>query len=49
MDDGSYKVGLAEPGVTKLKVGDVAQFERFGFVRLDKKKKDSLMFVFGHK
>jgi glutamyl-tRNA synthetase len=49
MDDGEYVSGLAEPGVKKLKVGDLIQFERFGFVRLDKKGKDKLEFIFTHK
>jgi glutamyl-tRNA synthetase len=49
MDDGEYVSGLAEKGVKKLKVGDLIQFERFGFVRLDKKGKDKLEFIFTHK
>jgi len=49
MDDGEYISGLAEAGVKKLKVGDLIQFERFGFVRLDKKGKEKLEFIFTHK
>lgn len=48
MPDGSVVKGLAEPNVKKLKVGDIIQFERFGFVRLDKKGR-VLLFCFGHK
>ncbi|MCA9485948.1 MAG: glutamate--tRNA ligase, partial [Nanoarchaeota archaeon] len=47
--DGKWVAGLAEEGVSKLKVGQIVQFERFGFVRLDKKGKDELEFWFAHK
>ena len=39
MDDGKFVSGVCESGVKKLKVGDLIQFERFGFCRLDKKEK----------
>ena len=45
---GSLK-GLAEANAKKLKVGDIIQFERIGFVRLDEKLKDKLIFYYGHK
>lgn len=48
MPDKSIKKGLAEINVNKLKEGEVIQFERFGFCRLDKKSKNKLIFVFGH-
>ncbi|MFA5060925.1 MAG: glutamate--tRNA ligase [Candidatus Pacearchaeota archaeon] len=48
MSDGSVVNGLSEPEVRKLKVGDIIQFERFGFVRLYKKKKDRLELWFAH-
>jgi len=35
--DGSREVGLAEPDVTNLSIGDVLQFERYGFARVDAK------------
>lgn len=35
--DGSREVGLAEPAVTDLSVGDILQFERYGFARVDAK------------
>ena len=31
-----------------LKVGDIVQFTRFGFCKLDKKEKDKLMFWYTH-
>jgi len=49
MSDGSVKKGLGESALKKLKVGSVVQFERFGFVRLDQKFENKLIFVFGHK
>lgn len=49
MPDKKLKVGLGESGLKKLKVGDIVQFERFGFCRLDSKEKDKLTFWFAHK
>ena len=49
MPDATYIEGLCESGVSKLKKGDVVQFERFGFVRVDEKKKGEIVFWFGHK
>ena len=40
--------GLAEPLAKNLKVGDIVQFTRFGFCKLDKKEKDKLMFWYTH-
>jgi len=48
MPDGTITKGLGEPELTKLKIGTVIQFERFGFVRLHKKDKDKLEFWFAH-
>ncbi len=48
MPDGKWKQGLAEEDALKLDVGVVIQFERFGFCRLDEKKKDELVFWFSH-
>ena len=49
MPDGSTRKGFGEEGLRKLKVGEVIQFERFGFVKLDKKSEEEYMFIFGHK
>ncbi|MDR2830572.1 MAG: glutamate--tRNA ligase [Methanobrevibacter sp.] len=49
MSDNSIIKGLCEVAVRDLNVGDIVQFERFGFARLDKKEKDKLIFYFAHK
>jgi len=49
MNDNSVVNGLCESTVKNLNVGDIVQFERFGFARLDKKEKDKLIFYFAHK
>ncbi len=49
MPDGSRRSGLGEAGLKKLQEGAIIQFERFGFVRLDKKQADKLVFWFAHK
>ncbi|RMF55172.1 glutamate--tRNA ligase [Candidatus Woesearchaeota archaeon] len=49
MPDKTIASGFAEPLVNKIKVGEVIQFERFGFARLDEKKKDKLIFWFTNK
>jgi len=46
--DGSVDVGFCEPPAGNLQVGDIVQFERYGFCRLDSKK-DKLTFVYGHR
>ncbi|MFH1125552.1 MAG: glutamate--tRNA ligase [Candidatus Altiarchaeota archaeon] len=42
------KKGICETTCGKLNVGEIIQFERFGFCRLDKKEVDRLVFCFGH-
>ncbi len=49
MDDASTKTGLGEGALRDLKVGDVVQFERVGFARLDEIAGDELIFYFAHK
>ena len=49
MDDASVKTGLGESGLNELKVGDIVQFERVGFARLDEIKDDELIFYYAHK
>ncbi len=40
MPGGKWTVGLAEKNIQNLKQGQIVQFERFGFCRLDKKPKN---------
>lgn len=49
MDDASVKEGLGEGALRDLAVGDVVQFERVGFARLDEIADDELIFYFAHK
>ena len=49
MDDASIKTGLGEGALKGLKVGDIVQFERVGFARLDEIADDELIFYFAHK
>ncbi len=53
MKDGEYNPqsleiikGFCEPSCKNLKEGEIIKFERFGFVRLDKKDKNKLTFVY---
>jgi len=49
MPDGKVIKGLAEGNAKKLKIGDIIQFMRFGFCKLDKKDKDKITFAFAHR
>ena len=49
MDDASVKTGLGEKALNDLEVGDIVQFERVGFARLDEIKDDEMIFYFAHK
>jgi len=49
MPDGKTVSAMAEPNVKKLKVGEIVQFIRIGFARLDKKEKGIFLFYFSHK
>ena len=49
MDDASLKTGFGESSLNDLKVGDIVQFERVGFARLDEIKDDELVFYYAHK
>ncbi len=49
MEDGEWIEGFADSGIKKLKVGEVIQFERFGFVRYDGSKQGIKEFWFAHK
>jgi glutamyl-tRNA synthetase len=48
MPDKTVMKGLAEHNISDLKEGEIIQFERFGFCRLDKKEKEKLIFWFTH-
>ena len=49
MDDASIVKGICESDCKNLNVGDIVQFERFGFARLDEINNDELIFYFAHK
>ncbi len=49
MDDASVVEGLCEADCKNLEVGDIVQFERFGFARLDEIRDDKLIFYFAHR
>src|SRR5467141_4384244 len=49
MPDGSESRGLSEPLVASLKVDDVVQFERFGFVRIDHVSRSEVRAFFAHR
>lgn len=46
--DASREIGLAEPAVAGLPIGEVVQFERYGFVRMDATE-PKLTAVYGHR
>jgi glutamyl-tRNA synthetase len=46
--DGTLK-GFCESAAWSAKVGDVIQFERVGFARLDAKHGSKMVFYFGHR
>jgi len=48
MPDRSIIKGFGELGIGKLKVDDVIQFERFGFVRVDSVSKNKVVVYFAH-
>ena len=48
MPQGRTTKGLAESSASKIGVGKIVQFARFGFCRLEKKTKDCLRFVYCH-
>ncbi len=49
MDDGKVVNGVGEKALRSLKIGDLVQFNRLYFARLDKKEKDRLVFWYSHK
>ncbi|MFH1398490.1 MAG: glutamate--tRNA ligase [Candidatus Woesearchaeota archaeon] len=49
MPNATLVKGLGEPSLLNLKVGEVIQAQRFGFMRLDRVEKDKLTFWYTHK
>lgn len=49
MADGKWLFGMGEPDLVNVRVGEIIQFERFGFVRLDKVCEEGFEFWFLHK
>ncbi|KZX15137.1 glutamate--tRNA ligase [Methanobrevibacter curvatus] len=49
LSDNSTIEGLSESACKNLKIGDIVQFERVGFARLDEIKDYTLIFYFAHK
>lgn len=49
MPDNETVKGIGESNLSKLKIGDIIQFERFGFCRLDSVEKNVYKFWFTHK
>jgi glutamyl-tRNA synthetase len=49
MPDATKCTGNGESSLAQAKVGDVIQFERFGFCRLDSIENGTYKFWFGHK
>jgi len=49
MPDNEIIKGVGENSLSKLKEGEIVQFERFGFVKLYKKSKNELEFWFAHR
>ena len=49
MPDATITKGLAEKDTNNIKEGEIVQFERFGFAKLDKKEENKLTFYYTHK
>lgn len=49
MPDGDDRAGVCEPAVLDAPAGEVVQFERFGFCRLEEVGQDGVVAVFGHR
>ena len=49
MPDASVAKGVAEDACRALKLNDVIQFQRFGFVRIDEVNKGKLTAYFAHR
>ncbi len=49
LENGTYTEGVGEESLNKLKIGQVVQFERFGFVKLKNKNAKIMEFWLSHK
>jgi glutamyl-tRNA synthetase len=49
MPDNRVLKGMAEQSISDMKIGEVCQLERFGFVRLDSKENGVLRFWLTHR
>ncbi|MBI2498834.1 glutamate--tRNA ligase [Candidatus Woesearchaeota archaeon] len=49
MEDNSVVKGYGEHDLKKVKLNEIIQAERIGFMKLDKKTKNKMVFVFGHR
>ena len=48
MPDGGCSKGLAEPAAADIKIGEIVQFARFGFCRLETVNQKELSFIYCH-
>ena len=48
MPSASAVRGMAESSSAKIKVGEIVQFTRFGFCRLERKENGKLYFIYCH-
>ncbi|MCJ7633587.1 glutamate--tRNA ligase, partial [Candidatus Bathyarchaeota archaeon] len=49
MPDASFLSGIAEDSCRALKLGDIVQFERFGFVRIDNVTSNKIATYYTHR
>ncbi|MBI2142963.1 glutamate--tRNA ligase [Candidatus Woesearchaeota archaeon] len=48
MPDGTFSKGLAESAAAEIKIGEIVQFARFGFCRLEGSNEKELSFIYCH-
>lgn len=48
MPDATFSKGLAEAATAEIKTGEIVQFARFGFCRLESKSEKELSFIYCH-
>ena len=49
MPDGTFVEGFGEPSIKDLNIGQIVQFERFGFAKLEEFSENLAQFIFTHK